>query len=64
MKIYVEKYRLEQGLTLTELSKRSGVAISHIHNIENGTKVPTIEVLCKLAKGLNIPCSDLFSCED
>lgn len=64
MKIFVEQIRLEKGLSLSELSKRSGVAISHIHNIENGSKIPTITILCKLAKALDVPCSNLYSCED
>lgn len=63
MKIYVEKIRLEKGLSLSELARKSGVAVSHIHNIENGSKIPTITVLCKLARALNVHCSVLFSCE-
>lgn len=64
LKIFVEKVRLEKGLSLNELSKRSGVAVSHIHGIESGEKIPTITVLCKLARALKVPCSDLYSCEE
>ena len=63
MKIFVELYRLERKLSLSELSRMSGVAISHIHNIEGGLKVPSITILCKLSKALNVPCCDLFSCD-
>jgi len=41
----------------------SGVALSHIQNIENGAKVPGITVICKLAKALDVPAADFFSCE-
>jgi len=63
MKIFVEHYRLEKGLTLSELARMSGVAKSHIHNIERGTKIPTLTALCKISKALGVPCSDLFSCD-
>ena len=64
MKIYVEKVRLEKKMTLAELSRRSGVAVSHLHNIESGSKTPTITVLCKIAKALEVSCEDLYSCEE
>lgn len=64
MKLYVEKVRLEKKMTLAELSRRSGVAISHLHNIENGNKTPTITILCKIAKGLKVPCEELYSCDE
>lgn len=64
MKIYVEKVRIEKGMSLSELSRRSGVAVSHIYNIESGEKTPTITILCKLAKALGVDCSELFSCDD
>jgi len=63
MQIFIEKYRLKRGFSLSELEHRSGVAKSHIHNIENGTTNPTVSVLCKIAQGLNVPCCDLFSCD-
>jgi len=64
MKIFVEQYRIEKNLTLSELSRMSGVAKSHIFNIENGDKTPTIKTLCKLAKALDVPCCKLFTCDD
>ena len=64
MKIFLEKYRLERGLSMLELSKKSGVAVSHIHNIEMGETNPTISILCKLSKVLKVPCAALFSCDD
>ncbi len=64
MKIYLEKVRIEKRLTLSELSRQSGVAVSHIYNIEKSIKAPTIPIMCKLAKTLKVPCSDLFTCDE
>jgi len=63
MKTFVERYRLEKGMTLSELSRRSGVAKSHISYMENGISSPTIEILCKLSKALDVSCCDLCSCD-
>lgn len=63
MKIYVEKIRIEKGLSVRELSRMSDVAASHIINIENGNRAPTITILCKLARALNVHCNILFSYE-
>lgn len=44
--------RKDAGLSITELSKRSGVSIPHISNLERGKKSTVgIETLSKLAKG-------------
>lgn len=64
MKLYVEKVRLEKKMTLAELSRKSGVAVSHLYNIESGIKIPTITILCKIAKALEVPCEDLYSCDE
>ena len=63
MEIHIAKIREEQGLSQSELHRRSGVSVSHIHNIENSVKSPTIEILCKLSKALDVPCCELFSCD-
>ena len=63
MKIFVEKYRLEKGWSITKLARESGVAYSPIYGIEHRTKNPTLEVMCKLSKALGVPCCNLFSCD-
>ena len=64
MKIFVQKFRLARNWSLADLSQKSGVSSSHINDIENGIKNPTIQVLCKLAKALGVPCSELFDCDE
>jgi len=63
VKIFVEQYRVENELSLSELSRRSGVAKSHISQIEAGNSNPTVETMCKLSKALNVPICKLLSCD-
>lgn len=63
MQIFITKYREAKGLSMAELSRRSGVSVAQISDIEAGNKNPTITTLCKLSKALGVPCSELFSCE-
>ncbi len=64
LKIYIREIREERGLSQEKLSKISGVSSSHIGYLENGEREPTISVLCKLAKALNVDIKDLFKYED
>ena len=64
MKIYLQKKKKKKKMGIEKLSKESGVAKSYIQKIENGPSNPSIAVLCKLAKALQIPVYDLFSCEE
>ena len=64
VKNYIEKTRLEKGLSLSELARRSGVTKSHLHYIERGEKYPTLLVFCKIAKELDTPAAELFSYDD
>lgn len=47
--------RARQGLTIDELSKRSGVGRSTISRIEKGETEARIDTLAKIAKGLGKP---------
>lgn len=62
MKIHLNAVRSVKNMSIRELSKRSGVAKSHIQNIEAGAVSPSIDVMCKLAKALGVPVCELFSC--
>ena len=64
VKIYIEKIRHEKNMSVAELSRSSGVARSHIHSIESGEKCPTLPVLCKISKALDVHAAELFSCDD
>lgn len=64
MEYYVRKIREDQGLSIRDLSKRSGIAISYIVRIEAGEANPSVKVMCRLANALNVQVQELFSCKD
>lgn len=45
--------RTEQGITQTELAKRTGISKSNISRFEKGTHSPSIDFVQRIAKGLN-----------
>lgn len=49
----VRTWREELGLSLQDLAKRANVAPSSIQKIETGQMVPSVEILMKIAKGLD-----------
>lgn len=53
--------RKAAGLTLQQLSARSGISQSALSKIENGQLSPTYEKILALAKGLGIDVAELFS---
>lgn len=63
MKLYVAEARNKRRMSLQELSDKSGVAKSYIQKLEEGNANPSICVLCKIAKALNVPVETLFSCK-
>lgn len=63
MQIHLKAVREQKQISIRQLAKKSGVARSHIEKIENGRSNPTIFVICKLAKALEVSAYDLFSCD-
>ncbi len=57
----IKEHRKNAGMTQQELSEQINVTMNYLSLIENGRRKPTIETLVKLAKGLNVPLSKLFS---
>lgn len=61
LKLYVDKVRIEKGISIRALAERAGISKSHVQRIEAGETVPTLEVMCRIAKALDVPITDLFS---
>lgn len=60
IKITVYEKRKEKGLSLSELSKMSGVSKSGIDMIENGKVSPRVSTLQLLAAALDCKVADLI----
>lgn len=55
----VTLYRTQKGWTKLELAKQTGLSDSHISQIENGRRNPTLPTLKKLAGALGVPYYEL-----
>jgi len=57
----VHQLRQDQGLSYQQLSERTGLAISYLHNIEKGKKYPKADKIILLAKALGTDYNYLVS---
>ncbi len=57
----LKKIRFERELTLDNVSTLTGVSKTMLGQIERGVSVPTVSVLWKIAKGLQVSLSTLFN---
>lgn len=46
------------------LSRKSGVSDSYISEIETGIKIPSVDIVCKLAHALKCKPCEIFSCDE
>src|SRR5215470_7804561 len=53
--------RDEQGISLSELARRSGIAKGTLSQLESGAGNPTIETVFSLSNALGIPVSALLA---
>lgn len=61
--ILLKEIREQKQISLEQLSKISGISKSHLNYIERQEKEPTLTVLIKIAKALNIDIKDLYEVE-
>ena len=60
IEILLKQIRQDKGITLKKLSEKSGVSTSHISAIEKNFKMPSLVVMVKLAKALDVGVTDLY----
>lgn len=60
MKLRLREIRAEHGVTLRELSARSGVAKSSLEAMESDRPNPSLQTLRRVAKALNVQIADLI----
>ena len=54
IKLKIREKREEKGLSLNQLAKISEISKSHLSDIERGVKIPSILILVKISKALEI----------
>lgn len=59
----VKRLRSQAGLTLEEFATQSGVSRAMLSKVERGEKSPTLALIVRIAKGLNVSMSTLMGAE-
>ncbi len=57
----VKQFRLDRGMSLNEVSKKSGLSMSYINEIEKGKKYPKTDKIMALAAALEVEYDALVS---
>lgn len=60
VEILVKDIRREKNISLKKLSNKSGVSTTHINDIENNIKSPSLYIMIRLAKALNVDITRLY----
>lgn len=63
VELLISEVRKAKGVSLRELSRKSGVALGYLSELENPyheKKNPTIYTLCRIAKGLEVAPEKLY----
>ena len=55
----LKRVRTERGVTLADLSERTGISKSTLSRLENGQRRPSLELLLPLAQAYRVPLDDL-----
>ncbi len=63
VKILLKDIRKERNISLEQLAKMTGISKSHLNYIEKQEKEPTLSVIIRIAKALNIEEKDLYRIE-
>ncbi len=60
MKNNLAQIRYQLNMSLTELSRLSGVSKGHLWKIEQGYRVPTVPVAYAICKAIGKPIGEVF----
>lgn len=60
VEILVKDIRREKNISLKKLSNKSRVSTNHINDIENNIKSPSLHIMIRLAKALNVDITKLY----
>jgi len=56
----IQRLRKAQGITQEAFAEKLHISRTHMGHIEQGRAAPSLKLLTKLAKALNVPVSELF----
>lgn len=57
----IRNARLQQGMSLGDMEKRTGLLRCYLSRVENGHTIPSLEALAKIAWAMDLPVSQFFS---
>lgn len=60
IEILIKQIRKNKGITLHRLSILSGISATHINDIENNLKMPSLIVMILLSKSLKVNITETF----
>ncbi len=60
IEILVRKIREQKGISISQLSKITGISKGHLSRIENQETMPTILTIERIAIGLNVDSKELY----
>ncbi len=60
VEILLKQVRKGKKITLKKLSDKSGVSTTHINDVENNLKSPSLLVMIQLAKALDVEITELY----
>ena len=63
LKFLIKEIRKEQNITLKQLPYRTGISTTHLNDIENNLKMPSLIYAVKIAKALKIKLEEIYFVE-
>ena len=63
MKYLVGEARYEKGMSVRQLAERANISKSYLQRIEAGEANPSLEIMVRLARVLELPLEHLYRVE-
>ena len=60
IEILLKEKRKQKNLTLVQLAERTGISKTHIKDIENNLKEPSLSIMIRIAKALDVKIEELY----
>lgn len=60
IEILLKEKRKQKNLTLVQLAERTGISKTHINDIENNLKEPSLSIMIRIAKALDVKIEELY----